>query len=668
MAPAIVSLCISVATAAPVKRDIDLTILDSKTNPCDDFYQYACGGWLAHAKIPADRPMWNRSFSTIDQNNRLILDKILKGYAAGKTEPKNPDSALLGDYYASCMDEKAIEKSALPEFKKQLTAIDQIRDLNELAADLALLHRKGVGAFFNFDQTQDSRDSSQVIGVVDQGGLGLPDRDYYLKDDAQSGGKMSKIRELYRAHIDRMFELAGEPPAAKTILAIETALAKASMSRVDRRDPNNTYHRLERQGLIKRAPAFDWNAYLSTLDPETTSKLQAINIAVPDFFTAFDQLLKTTPLAELKTYLKWHLIAASSEALPRRFQEESFHFVSTALSGQKSIEPRWKKCVKLADSQLRFALSRAFVEVAYGKEGKEKSQSLLSQVESRMKSVIDGLAWMDQKTKQGAELKLSQIGNKVGYPSVWRSYEGLKIDRSSFLRNLQAAAAFNTEYELDKIGKPVNKTDWDMSPAIVNAYYNPQLNEMVFPAGILQYPFFNAESPDYLNYGAIGMVMGHELTHGFDDEGRRYDGQGNMKEWWSPSVLADFDQKTACVVKEYDSFEVLPGLHVNGKLTLGENIADQGGIKLAYLAYSKAKEIQSPEASPEQLKKLFIAYAQSWCQKEQEPFTRMRITVDPHSPARYRVNGVVSQFEPFAQVFQCKPGTPMAGVHHCEVW
>jgi endothelin-converting enzyme/putative endopeptidase len=656
------------AYANDSKYDVDLSIVDPSVSPCDDFYQYACGGWIQKTEIPADRPMWNRSFSTIDLNNRIILNDLLKGYAAGKNEPPNPYARLMGDYYGACMDDQAIEKSALPEFKKQLAEIDAIPDLGALAPMLAKLHRRGVGALFDFGQDQDARDATQVIGEAHQGGLSLPDRDYYLKSDE----KMTKIRKQYAEHVAKMFVLAGEKKssasaAARTILKIETALAQASMSRVDRRDPNNTYHRLERKGLLEKAPLFDWNAYLAALNPSTTAQLDAVNIAVPDFFVALNQTLKNTPLQELRTYLKWHLLTAMSETLPKRFQQERFRFVSTALSGQKEIEPRWKRCVRMADSQLGFALSRAFVDVAYGKEGKEKSQTMIHEIESRMQAVLDKLSWMDGKTREQALAKLRKIDNKVGYPSKWRSYDGLKADRSSFIKSVQAASEFGTAYQLDKIGKPVDKTEWDMTPAIVNAYYNPQLNEIVFPAGILQYPFFNRESPDYLNYGAIGLVMGHELTHGFDDEGRRYDADGNLKEWWSPSVLADFDQRTSCVVKEYDGFEALPGVRVNGKLTLGENIADQGGMKLAYLAFN-AKHPQAQAKDPESLKRLFLAFAQSWCQKEQEPYTRMRVTVDPHSPSRYRVNGVVSQFEPFAATYGCAKGTPMAPVEHCEVW
>ncbi|MDR3606810.1 MAG: M13 family metallopeptidase [Oligoflexia bacterium] len=660
--------------ASDGKFDIDLSILDKKVNPCDDFYQYACGAWLKKTEIPADRPMWNRSFSTIDENNRQTIRKLLEGYAAGKNSPSNPYSKLMGDYYGACMDETSIEKNGLPEFKKRLESIEAIKDLKTLAPELAMLHREGTNALFDFSQDQDAKDSTQVIGVVDQGGLGLPDRDYYLKDDA----KTVRIRELYREYVTRMFILLGEPDAkakakADTILKIETVLAKAAMSRVDRRDPNKVYHRLERKGLLERTPIFDWNAYFDKMDPETTPKLQAINVAVPDYFVALNKTLKGTPLDDLKTYLKWHRLTSATEALPKRFQEERFHFTSTALSGQKKIEARWKRCVRLADSQLGFAVSRAFVDVAYGHEGKVKSEQMIREIEDQMRGEIENLPWMDSKTKEQALAKLKKIGNKVGYPAVWRSYDGLKADRSSFLRSLEAAATFNTEYQLNKIGKPVDRNEWDMTPAIVNAYYNPQLNEMVFPAGILQYPFFNRESPDYLNYGAIGVVMGHELTHGFDDEGRRFDGDGNLRDWWEPSVLAEFDKKTACVEKEYGTFEALPGVHVNGKLTLGENIADQGGMRVSYLAFTskhnpdKAQPAATP-GSPTPEQSLFIAFAQSWCQKEQEPYTRMRVTVDPHSPSRYRVNGVVSQFEPFSRAFGCAKGAPMAPADRCGVW
>jgi predicted metalloendopeptidase len=652
------------------KIDVDLSIIDHSTNPCEDFYQFACGGWLQKTEIPSDRAMWSRSFSTIDLNNQEILKAILTDYSRGGGSPSNPHSGLLGDFYSSCMNEQNIEAKSLGELQNKINDIDLLKDIRSLAPLLAQLHRRGVQAFFEFGQEQDAKNSSLVIGVADQGGLGLPDRDFYLKDES----KMSQIRQLYREHIKRVFKLLDLPrpdSAPDTILSVETALAKVSMSRVDRRKPEQVYHRLDRKGLIQRVPDFDWAVYLKNLDPHATDELQAINVVSPEFFTGLNQLLKTVSLDEVKTYLKWHFVSAYWEALPKRLVEEHFQFVSNALTGQKKLEERWKRCVRLADRSVGFALGRAFVEVAYGKSGKEQSQNMIHDIENQFRRDLKSLKWMDESTRLQADLKLSKVNNKVGYPNQWRSYQGLIADRNSFLETLIAAQEFDTHYELSKIGKPVDPHEWQMTPSTVNAYYDAQRNEMVFPAGILQYPFFSPLAPDWLNYGAMGLVMGHELTHGYDDAGRHFDAHGNLRNWWSKKVLAEFEVRTACVVNEYNAFEVFPGVHVNGELTLGENIADQGGMRLAYYAWKKLqKENLTLKAAEEYSadQKFFLAFAQSWCQKEQEQYTRTRITVDPHSPSRFRVNGVVSQFEPFASAYSCASGSKMAPTQTCAVW
>jgi predicted metalloendopeptidase len=431
------------------------------------------------------------------------------------------------------------------------------------------------------------------------------------------------------------------------------------------------YHRLDRKGLKERLPLFDWDTYLSQLSSSATSNLQAINVVVPEFFTQLNFELNSIHLDDLKIYLKWHLMTAFVEALPKRFVDERFRFSSKAFTGQEKIEERWKRCVRSTNSKIGFALGRSFVEVAYGKSGKEKSQNMIHDVEDQFRRLLKSLKWMDQKTKVEAEAKLSKINNKVGYPKIWRSYDGLQVDRKSFLKNLMIAEDFGIQFELNKIGKPVDLNEWYMTPSTVNAYYDAQMNEMVFPAGILQYPFFNQNSPEWLNYGAMGVVMGHELTHGYDDQGRNYDSKGNLRNWWNQKVLNEFEKKTSCVVEEYSAFEVLPNLRLNGKLTLGENIADQGGMKLAYQAWIKKQGTQTLKSSREDMtpsQLYFLAFAQSWCQKEHEAYTRMRVTIDPHSPSRYRVNGVLSQFEPFSRVYNCSVGSKMAPAKPCEVW
>ncbi len=660
--------------------DVDLSILDQKIEPCDDFYQFACGEWLNKTEIPNDRPKWSRSFSTIEQNNLNIMHTILKNASslenstAKNENQSNPYIHLLGDFFSACMDEDAIEKNALTEFKEQLDEIDKLQELSGLGNLVSSLNHKGANPLFDFGQEQDAKDSTKVIGYVDQGGLGLPDRDYYLSNEP----KMKEIRQLYIEHIENIFKFLGDQQpefSSAIIMKIETALAKYSMSRVDRRDPNKVYHRLERKGLIALTPSIDWNAYLNNLNNETTPQLKAINVTVPDFFKGLNIILKETSITDLKIYLKWHLITSVSEALPKKFSEERFRFVSTALSGQKSNEDRWKRCVRMTDRYLGFALGRSFVEETYGEESKVIGQKMIHEIEKEFSELFESLDWMNKSTKKAAQKKLAKIANKIGYPEVWKSYEGLKADRSSFLKSLEAAENFNLQYHLNKIGKPVDKNEWHMSPSTVNAYYDSQKNEIVFPAGILQYPFFNRESPDYLNYGAIGLVMGHELTHGFDDQGRQFDGEGNLKNWWNKNILKKFEQKTLCVENQYNKYEVLPGLYINGKLTLGENIADQGGMKISYRAWKAKQPKQSEKINVSGDKKelnrdqkFFIAFAQSWCQKEQIPYTRMRVTVDPHSPSQYRVNGVVSQFPPFAKAFNCPVDSKMAPTNRCEVW
>ncbi len=662
-----------------IHAGIDEGIIDSNIHPCNDFYQFSCGKWLEQAKIPADLPMWDRSFMAMREKNRLSLKKILESYAAGKTDkPKNPYAKKLGDFYSTCMDEGSIERTSLADLKAQLAKIDALTlsDIKkQLATLLAHLHLSGVNAFFEYSEQQDFKDATQVIGAVDQGGLSLPDRDYYLKSD----DKTVEVKNKFEKYAQNILEMMGEPAKnAKAqvhkIIEIETFLAKNSMSRVDRRNPFNVYHRLDRKGLKQKAPQFDWDHYFNQIG---TPDVQAINVTAPDFFIGLNELLSLEKsgisMSDLQTYLKWHLISASIPAMPKKFVEENFRFISSALSGQQEIESRWKRCVKMADGFMGFALGRSFVELNYGSEGKEMTQNMIQNIEKAFESELKDLSWMDDATKKQASKKLHKIVNKVGYPDHWRNYDGFKVDRKSFLNTFLNGSKFNTEYYLNKIGKPLDRKEWEMTPPTVNAYYNPSLNEMVFPAGILETPFFNRHSLHSVNYGGIGMVMGHELTHGFDDSGRHYDAEGNLEDWWTQTVSKEFEEKAKCVVKQYDRYEPLPGVNLNGRLTLGENIADLGGLRLAYKAWfdtrpkvSKKPASISSKYTDEQM--FFISFAQSWCSKKQEQYARLLVTTDPHSPPRFRVNGSVSQFPKFAEAFQCKAGAPMAPVERCEVW
>jgi endothelin-converting enzyme/putative endopeptidase len=660
--------CIAVSDAkAPPKKansGIDETALDPSVNPCDDFYTYACGGWLKRTEIPADRGQWIRSFSEIDERNRNQLKKILDDLAAGK-KSEDPYGDKLAAFYGACMDEDKIEKNADGQLKDLLKNVDAITDLNSLAKEVARAHL-GIGnPMFNFHSQQDFKDANLVIAGVDQGGLGLPDRDYYLKDE----GKFKEIRGKYEQHVAKMLGFAGDANAAKdaaTVMRIEKALAQASLSRTDRRDPKKVYHRIELAGLEKTAPRFPWKLYLAELGQPS---LTTINVAVPAFFTALDGLLPKTPIADWKVYLRWNAIHGAAPMLSKKFVDENFDFYGKTLQGTDQILPRWKRCVDATDHALGEALARPFVRLTFGADGKADTQAAVKNVEASMEANLKSLTWMDDATRAKAFEKLHAIMNKIGYPDQWRNYDKLEVDRDSFLNSMWRASVFESQRDLSKIGKPVDRNEWEMTPPTVNAYYEPSLNEMVFPAGILQTPFYSRSASTPVNYGAIGMVMGHELTHGFDDEGRQFDAKGNLTDWWSPSVSAEFDKRAQCVVDQYNGYTVYDQ-HLNGKLTLGENIADLGGMKLAHAAYVAQRKEKAPlkvgKFTDEQL--FYLGYAQAWCGKRREATARMRVTTDPHSPPEFRVNGPLSNLPEFATAFQCKPGAKMVRQTQCVVW
>ncbi|MHB1845539.1 MAG: M13 family metallopeptidase [Deltaproteobacteria bacterium] len=652
----------------PPAPNVDPSIIDPAVKPCDDFFQYACNGWIKKTQIPADRPSWTRSFSEIDDRNLALLRTYLQADAAGGGDPSDPYRGKLGDFWATCMDEKAVEAGGLDGLRLELARVEDVKDVASLGRVVGLLSAEGIEAFFDFGEGQDFKDATQVIGQLDQGGLGLPDRDYYLKTDEHD----QKIRALYLAHVEKMMALAGEGEAqakadAQTVMRLETALATASQSRVLRRNPDNVYHRIDLAGVLALAPSFPWKVYLGLLKhPGITD----INVASPDFFKALDQLLVATPAADLRAYLRWHVVASVAQALPDAFVQEDFHFRSAAFTGADKILPRWKRCIGAVNGALGQALARPFVRQTFGEAGKARNVTRVQAIEAAMGSELSKLDWMDAKTKKAAQEKLGLVANQIGFPDQWRDYASLATDRTSYLGNLLRANEFEVQRELDKIGKPVDRSDWDMNPQAVNAYYDPSLNQMVFPAGILQPPFFNRDSDSACNYGGIGMVMGHELTHGFDDEGRRFDGHGNLREWWTPESKAHFEARAKCVETQYDGYAPLPDVHLNGKLTLGENIADLGGLKLAYEAFERHRgDVKATFGlSPEQ--QFFLSYAQAWCQKVREPYARMLVTIDPHSPARFRVDGPLSNLAAFREAFQCKEGQPMVrpSKDRCEIW
>ena len=642
---------------------IDETAMDKSVDPCSDFYQYACASWLKKTPIPEDRATWGRGFSEIFQRNEALLHDILEKDARGEADPADPFSQKVGDFYETCMNEQKAENASLQTLKDQLKKIDAIKDPKALAQEVAWLQARGARALFGFGSQQDFKDATQVIGGADQGGLGLPDRDYYLQNDA----RMKDLRTLYQDHVANMLVLLGTPDAsakqqAQTVMNLETALAKASMDKVERRDPNKIYHRLERAGLQKAAPHFGWDSYFAELG---SPDVQAINVLVPGFFTGMDKLLaQKGKLNDVRAYLRWKTVEAAAPTLGKAFVEEQFR-LTKALTGAKAILPRWKRCVQMTDRALGEALGRSFVTTTIGDDGKKIAKEMIEGIEGAFDRNLSQVDWMDDTARAASKDKLQKINNKVGYPDKWRDYSSMEIGKESLLANVAEAARFETKRDLDKIGKPVDREEFGMSPPTVNAYYDPSLNEMVFPAGIMQSPFFKTDAPEPANYGGLGLVMGHELTHGFDDEGRQFDGNGNLHEWWSQPVNDAFKERAECVAKQYDGYTAVDDVKLNGHLTLGENIADIGGLKLA-LAALRQKRGGNVEARTEQ--DFFVAFAQTWCTNYRPEAARLQAQTNPHSTAQWRVNGPVSDSPDFAKAFSCNAGAPMAPQNRCTVW
>jgi putative endopeptidase len=666
------------AEAGPVQPlpAIDESALDRTVAPCEDFYAFACGGWISRNEIPPDKPRWNRGFDTLREQNLAVLRTILDAEAEGKVDPRDRFAEKVADYYASCMDQAAVEARGLHDLRAEWARLDAVEDRGALAGEIARLTSAGIAAPFQVTSDQDAKDATQVIGIVTQGGLSLPDRDYYLSDDP----KMAAIRARYGEHLRRMHELAGLSPAdaaarAKIIAELERSLAETHWTRTERRDPKRVYNRVDRAGLEKLAPAFPWAHYFEAIGhPEVT----AVSVTTPRFVERVGQLYAGKPLDTWKAYLEWHLLREMTRerAVPKAFVDEAFVFSSESFTGAKELQPRWKKCVQSTDEALGEALGQTYVRLHFGEEGKARTSLLVRELEAAMGRDLDAIPWMDDATRAKAKEKLARIANKVGFPGRWRDYGSMSVDRRSYFGNVLAAGRFEVNRRLAKIGKPLDRTEWLMSPPTVNAYYSPPMNEIVFPAGILQPPFFNPTAPEAVNYGAIGMVVGHELTHGFDDAGRQYDAFGNLSDWWSQSVSAEFEVRAQCLVDQFGGYETLPGVKLNGKLTEGENIADLGGVKLSYAAMQAARRERPPGGgdgtvagfTPEQ--QFFLGYAQAWCEKVREPYARMLAATDPHSPPRHRVNGPLANFPEFAKAFSCAPGAAMVrpGTSRCQVW
>lgn len=660
------------AKPTPYTAVLDVPSMDKTVDPCVDFFTYSCGGWLKNNPIPADQASWD-AYGKLQEENRQVLRQILEA-AAVPSPNRSAEEQKIGDYYASCMDESAIEKLGATPLKADLDRIARLKSKADLPGELAHLHPNDVGSFlgraalFSFDSTQDAKNSAEFIAEVDQGGIGLPDRDYYFKDDAKS----QEIRKQYLAHVQKMLELAGDKPEqaaaeAQIVMRIETALAKASLTRVERRDPNKVYHKMTREELQALSPSFSWDRYFAEVGLPGTKSL---NVAVPDFVKGMHGELKSEDLASWKAYLRWHLVHAQARYLSSAFVNEDFDFYDHILAGTKEIQPRWKRCVRFVDRQLGEALGKVYVQKTFSPETKQRALVMVKQIEGEMGKEIQQLPWMSPATKEQALTKLHTVANKIGYPDHWRDYTALQVVRGDALGNGERGTAFEFRRGLNKIGKPVDRGEWFMTPPTVNAYYNPQMNDINFPAGVLQPPLYDPRSDDAPNYGNTGGTIGHELTHGFDDEGRQFDAQGNLRDWWTAEDAKEFEKRASCTSDQYSQYVIVDDIKINGKLTLGEDVADLGGLLLAYLAWqdeTRGKDLPAMDGfTPEQ--RFFIGYGQSWCSAERPEVQRLRATVDPHSPPRYRTNGVVSNMPEFQKAFACKAGVPMVRENRCRIW
>jgi endothelin-converting enzyme/putative endopeptidase len=643
---------------------LDQSTLDTKVDPCSNFFRYACGGWIDANPIPPDESRWGLD-TELTNRNREMLRAILEKAAAQPT----PETRKIGDFYASCMDEAKIESLGAGPLTPGLDKIAALSDKSQLPALIADLHRQGVNVLFGFGAGQDAKNAEAEIAVADEGGMGLPDRDYYLKTDKDS----VKLRADYVRHVALMLKLAGESDEAaerdaRTVLKLETALAKGALDRVARRDPQQTYHRLARAELDALTPRFGWSGYFTGIG---SPPVDAIDVTEKKFFAAFDKAIEDASLDDIKAYLRWHLVDDSAPWLSKPFVDENFAFYGTRLTGAKQLKPRWKRCVALVDGWMGEDLGRAYVAEAFPPEAKARTVAMVQAIADAFKEDLEQADWMSPATKEKALLKLSLMSRKIGYPEHWRDYSRLTIARGDMLGNAQRAAAFELQRELGKIGKPVDHGEWDISPPTVNAYYDPQMNDINLPAGILQPPFFSAKFDDAVNFGATaGGTVGHEMTHGFDDEGRQYDGKGNLVDWWTHDDVKRFNRRAQCVVDQYSSYVAVDKAHINGKLTLGENVADLGGVRLGYMALMKmlAGKKTEPVGGFTPAQRYFIAYAQSWCSATRPEQIQMQVATDPHSPPEFRVNGVVSDMPEFREAFACKPDAPMVREKACRVW
>jgi putative endopeptidase len=668
--------------AAASASGLDLAAMDRSVDPCSDFYAFACGSWLTRNPIPPDRSRWSR-FDELQDRNNDILRRVLDAAATGSDR----SAQKIGDYYASCMDEASIERTGAAALRAWLDRVDALQNVSALPKLVADLHGINVNVFFSFGAEADFKDAKTYMATATQGGLGLPDRDYYFRDDARS----KEIRSQYLEHVGRMLALAAAPVAgatsssaasastsapagaatqrllADTVLRIETTIARGAYDAVARRDPVKNYHRTTPAELQAFTPTFDWPQYFRALE---VPSIRAINVMEPDFFRNLNQVFTSTPLPEIQTYLRWQLLRSAAPLMSGPFVNENFDFYGKKLQGALELRPRWRRCVQFTDRDLGEALGQAFVKEAFGAGAKADTLKMVRAVETALEEDITHLEWMTGPTRREAVAKLHLISNKIGYPDRWRDYTPLRIVRGDALGNAQRAATFESRRDIAKIGRRVDKGEWLMTAPTVNAYYESSANNINFPAGILQPPFYGAKADAAVNYGGAGAVIGHELTHGFDDSGRQFDGNGNLNDWWTEADAKAFEQRASCLVDQYGGFTAVDDVKLNGKLTLGENTADNGGVRIALMAYLASQAGGDNKSidgfTPEQ--RLFLGWGQIWCESRRPESARVVAQTDPHSPGKYRVNGVLSNMPEFQKAFSCKPDAPMVRPNACRVW
>lgn len=652
--------------ALPYVPSLDVSAMDKAIDPCVNFYKYSCGGWMKNNPIPGDQPSWS-VYAKMEYENEQFLWGILEDSA--RPDPRR--SAVqqkIGDYFAACMDTDAVEKAGPAPLRPALEAIAALKSVDEIPSFLAGQHLQFSSPMFFFSSSQDFSDAEKVIAFAFAGGLGMPDRDYYVKTDARS----EDLRKKYVAHVQRVFELLGDSPnraaeEAKTVMSMETELAKASLTLVEKRNPYNLDHKMSRAELQKLTSNFDWAAYLKAVGAD---EVRELNVTEPKFFERLNSELKVRSLGDWKNYLRWHAARAKSPYLSRKFVDEDFEFNRKTLRGVSEQPPRWRKCVQWVDRDLGEALGQEFVRRTFTPETKKKTLLMTQQVEQAMDEDIQSLPWMSAETKKQALAKLHGIRNKIGYPDKWRDYSSIDVRRSDFYGNVARSLTFESRRQLAKIGKPLDRSEWGMTPPTVNAYYDSQMNDINFPAGVLQPPLYDPKMDDAPNYGDTGATIGHELTHGFDDEGRQFDAKGNLHDWWTSLDAKQFNSRVQCVKDQYKQYVVIDDIHINSDLTAGEDVADLGGTLLAYMAWKKeteGKRLQPIQGfTPDQ--RFFIGMAQWVCNNERPENLRLRAATDPHSPGEYRINGVVSNMPEFRKAFGCKLSQPMVREKACRVW